>query len=191
MDAIVYTGPRMVNAEKETTMIAEAEVNQTEPAESKPEFHILTDSAADWYLKQMACYDAEIALLRTQAEAAIKRVQSDKEGLVNLYGAELEAYIGQKIVLDKRGRKSVILPHGTCQFRTVPASLKLADSTAAMEYACRELAEEAVWQPARLSTIGYIEQAEKALKETGELLPGVERVEARESFSIRFGKDKE
>lgn len=58
-----------------------------------------------------------------------------------------------------------------------------------MAYALSEELDECIQQV--IIPKAYHELAEKALKETGELWPGIERTEERESFSIKTGKEKE
>ena len=67
----------------------------------------------------------------------------------------------------------------------MPPSLRVCDPVEALEQArllgC--IREE-------LDTAAYRQKAEQALKENGALLPGTERTEPRESFSIRLGNEK-
>ena len=155
--------------------------------QSAPTFCINSDSTADWLLKQVAAYDAEEKLLKEQHEAAIKRVHSDKESLLHLYREQLESYIAQKIAEDKRGRKSVILPHGTCALRTVPARLKLTDMQQAMEWAKQAAMPDMFKTVEAFDAERYQQAAQCALETQGAILPGVEVLPARESFSIKFG----
>lgn len=150
-------------------------------------FRITDDAAADWLLKQYSCIDAEIALIQAQAAAAVKRLQSDRESLERLYQSELEEYTRQRLQMDKRGRKSIILAHGTLAFRTVPAGLKIVDEQAALEWA--------IENERCLETVRVLDKnifrviATDTVNATGEILPGVEYVGERESFSIKFGKE--
>lgn len=152
------------------------------------EFRITDDAAADWLLKQYSCIDAEIALIQAQAAAAVTRLKSDRENLERLYQSELEEYTRQRLQGEKRGRKSVILPHGTVQFRKVPAGLKVVDPAAALLYA-QDHCPDVVLNAPHLDAAHYRELAQNALNSTGEILPGVEYVGERESFSIKFGKE--
>ena len=76
---------------------------------------------------------------------------------------------------------------GTCSFRTVSEALTISDETIALTYAA-EFAPEALVTKTTLSGEAYRLLAEAKLKETGELLPGVQNVAAHESFSVKFGK---
>jgi hypothetical protein len=167
------------------------ELGDSEEVETtdREQFHITDDSSADWLLRKYAAINAEISLIQNQAAAAVKRLQSDREGLERLYQAELEEYARQRIAADKRGRKSVILPHGTVAFRTIPAGLKIVDEQEALEWAIREgrcYGEVKVLDKAVFRAI-----AGDYLNIKGELLPGVEMQPERESFGIRFGGNNE
>lgn len=162
-----------------------------EVEEVKPEFCIDRDSAADWLLQKYAALDAEIALITAQAQEMVKRLQADRQRLEHLYQGQLEAYIRQRIREDKRGRKSLILPHGTVGFRTVPASVRIVDEHIARVYAEQTKMPNAIVVTELLRAGVYRALAKKALEETGELLPGIEYVPDRESFHIKQGQKEE
>lgn len=161
------------------------------PEATAPAFCIDSDRAADWLLKQLAALDAETALIRAQADASIKRLQSDREGLLYQFGAQLEAYAAQQVQADKRGRKSIILAHGTLAFRTVPVSVRVSDPAAAIEAARVFDMPDMVETRQVLDTARYQKAAQLALQRQGCLLPGVEVTPARASFSIKFGGKEE
>lgn len=161
---------------------------QAQEETEREAFRIKDDASADWYVSKIAAIDAEMALLKAQAEAAIKRLQTEKEGLETLYQGQLEAYVRQVIEGDKRGRKSHILPHGTCKFTKVPARLTLAGETEAVAYT---VAEHLPCWKQQFDRTAYQEFANERLHTHGELLPGVERVPERESFKIVFGRKGE
>lgn len=158
--------------------------------EEKPAFCIKDDATADWYVAKLAAIDAETALLKAQYEAAVKRLQNDRESLEYQFGGQLEAYIKAKIEASDGRKKSLILPHGTCAFRTVAAKIALADVAAAEVFAIEDDETQHCFE-SRFLPLAYKQYAEEWLQKTGELLPGVEQVPARESFSIRFGKKGE
>ena len=88
---------------------------------------------------------------------------------------------------DPYGYRSLIVPHGTLAFRAVPASVKVADPTSALIWA-RQHRPDLVKQREDVDARAYQEIAANALRDTGEILPGCERTEAREMFSLKFGK---
>ena len=159
----------------------------TEQPTDAPAFSINSDSAADWLLKQIAALDAERDLLVSQHQAAVKRVDSDRESLLHVYGEQLQAYAAQKVAADKRGRKSCILAHGTLAFRTVPASIKVSDPAAALHAAKQLDMPDMVFTVETLNMERYRKAAHVAIERQGCLLPGVEFLPAREAFSVRFG----
>lgn len=154
------------------------------------EFCIDSDSAADWLLQKYAALDAEIVLITAQAQEAVKRLQADRQSLEHLYQGQLEAFIRQRVSEDKRGRKSLILPHGTCGFRTVPASVKIVDKAAALAYA-QEHRPSCIKTVYDLDTSAYRDIAERVANHDGEVLPGVEVSPERENFHIKQGKKEE
>lgn len=63
----------------------------TDTVEEKPPFCIDNEGAADWYCSKIAAIDAEIALLQSQHEQRIKRLESDRQALNPLRVSLLEA----------------------------------------------------------------------------------------------------
>lgn len=155
--------------------------------EAKAPFAIDCEDHADWYLSKLAAIDAEADLMQSQHEQRMKRLMSDRQNLENLFGSQLETWTRRQIMQDKKGRKSVILPHGTCQIRTVPAGLKVTDTQEALTFAKVSL-PEVVRTVETLDLTAYRQRAESRMHSDGEMLPGVEYVGERESFSIKFGK---
>ena len=158
-------------------------IPETEPTERK-EFHITTEEAANWYLRKQANIEAEKQRVKAQAEAIVKRLESDAESLRHLYEAELQEYVRQKLSESGNRRKSVHFLQGTCAYRTVPARLKM-DEDYEGEYPAEFYETTPVFQRA-----AYLCHAEERLQQCGELLPGVEVEPERETFSIRFGKQE-
>ncbi len=151
-------------------------------------FCIDSDRAADWLLARYAAIDAEIALVEAQAADVVKRLRSDRERLEYLFGGQLEQYVRQRLAADPAGRRSLILLHGTCQFRTVPASVKVYEPTVALLWA-REHRPDLVLTTTReeVDTHAYREIAVAALETTGEILPGCMQSAAKETFTLKFG----
>jgi hypothetical protein len=103
-----------------------------------------------------------------------------------LYEAELEAYVRERKHGERLRRRSLHHLQGTCAFRTVPASVRVTDPLAALDYATRCL-PEAVKTQTVLDTARY----RQVVEETGEILPGVEVTQAQETFRVSFGKSQE
>ena len=159
------------------------------PTQDAAPFCINSDDRADWLLTKLAALDAEAALLKAQADAAVKRVNSDRESLLHRFGGELEAFAAQRVAQDKRGRKSIILPHGTLAFRCVPVGVKITEPDEAIRYANLNGLPDMVKVETRetLDTTRYQKAAQLLLERDGELLPGVELTPARVAFSMKFG----
>lgn len=160
----------------------EQETTET-PAE--PAFCIDSEDRANWLLRKLANLDAEKERIQTQAETLLRQLESDRASLLHLYEAQLQAYVRARLEATGGRRKSLVLLQGTCAFRSVPPGLKLANQDAAERHA---VIEEMSCFAYKFNGAAYRELAEERLRETGELLPGMETLEARESFSIRFGK---
>jgi len=170
------------------------------------EFHIDTEEKANWLLRKIATIDAEKARVKAQADTIVKQLEGDRERLMGRFGAELEEWTRGE--LERRGgkRKSIVLLQGTCAFRAVPPRLVVSSEEEALAFAKAEpglaqfVVQKDVWAPSVSALFGdptdngktvYLNTAHVHLERTGELLPGIERTEARESFSIKFPGGKE
>jgi phage host-nuclease inhibitor protein Gam len=143
-------------------------------------FHITDERAANWYLKRLAEIEAEKQRIQAQTDKMIKELEADAAGLRFLYEAELQEWVRQELKRKGSRRKSLHLHQGTCAFRTVPASVKVADPTAAFDYAKRHFMD-CIVTTERLDLDAY----KKAAGE--ELLPGMEIASERETFKVTFG----
>ena len=94
--------------------------------------------------------------------------------------------------LARRGSRSktLLLHQGTAAFRAVPASLRVLSSRDALDYA-RAQGWELIKTVESLDAEGYKSRAAVVQSQTGEVLPGLEVIAARESFSVRFGAAKD
>ena len=162
------------------------------PTQDAAPFCINSDDRADWLLTKLAALDAEALLLRAQADAAVKRVNSDRESLLHRFGGELEAFAANRIAQDRRGRKSIILPHGTLAFRCVPAGVRITEPGEAIRYANMNGLPDMVKVETRetLDATRYAKAALRLLELGGDLIPGVELTQARQAFSVKFGGGK-
>ena len=157
------------------------------PAEAgRVDFHIDSENAANWYLRKLANIEAEKARVQSQAGLIVAQLDSEANGLRFCYEGELQEYVRRELVKKGSRRKSLILLQGTCQFRTVPAGVKLVDLASATHYAACALPELVKMVPT-LDTLRYRSAALTALAKTAEVLPGCETTTERESFSVKFG----
>lgn len=158
------------------------------PERKTETFRINSEDAANWYLRKLANIESEKQRIQSQAAAIVAQLDSDRAGLERMHEADLQEFV--KNLLAGGKRKSLTLLQGTCGFRTVPGGLRVSDANAAETYAKkREWICEIV--TLRFDAADYRKIAERELQETGEVLPGCDVVPERESFSIRFGKEKE
>lgn len=155
-----------------------------EPETSPERFAITDEASAEWALRKGAAIEAETALLKAQYRARLAELEADKAAWERRFLPELRAWAEQE--KERRRRQTVTTLAGTLAFRAESARLVLADDEAALAYAVDHLDYRAL--KTTLDRAVYREEAEKAFAETGELLPGVERTEGGESFSIRFPK---
>jgi hypothetical protein len=189
MDTQDRANEDMLRAGGELTADARKWLAELGTTEETKAFRICDESSANWYLSKIANIEAEKERVRTQAAAIVKQLESDRESLEYLYQGELEAFVKSRIEENGGRRKSVHFLQGTCAFRTVPARFAVTDKEAAGLHAAVNTMDEVYVQT--FSVEAYRQYAEEWLQKTGELLPGIEQVPARESFSVRFGKKGE
>lgn len=154
-----------------------------------PRFCIDDVSKANWYLRKLARIESERALVKAQADEMLRALDAAAARLKALHEADLQAWAKEELERQGGRRKSLPLLFGTVAFRTVPASLRVTGSREAIEHARAE-GWEVVKTVETLDSEAYKQQAAAVLHETGEILPGVEIVPERESFSVKFGKGK-
>ncbi len=153
-------------------------------------FTICDESSANWLLRKLGNIAAEQARVKAQATEILHGLESDASGLLYLYERQLQDYIRLQLEAKHGRSRTLRLIQGTCSFRTVPEHLRVQNPSEAIRYAdsaglpCIVVRRE-------LDSRAYLRDAEAALQATGEILPGMEIVEERESFSIRFGGTKE
>lgn len=174
----------------DTTAVDPAIVADIDSERRAAPFCIDSIERAEWLLRKLANIAAEKARIKAQAALMIAQLGADAAQLEHRFGSELETFV--KAELARRGgkRKSLTLLQGTCAFRTVTGGLTISDQVAAVK-AARETAPDlfTVHTVEDFDADGYLALAEAAKADSGELLPGVDTVPDRESFSIRFGKE--
>lgn len=158
-------------------------------ATDTPRFQIDSREKAEWLLRKLANLDAEKARVKAQCEEIVRGLDADAARLLAFHEADLREWA--RAELERRGghKKTLPLLQGTVSFRTVPASLRVTGSREAIEHA-KGQGWDVVRAVESLDAEAYRREAAAALAESGEVLPGVEIVPERESFSVRFGKEK-
>lgn len=169
------------------------EVRQAEDitqAEGRERFEVCDEATANWYLRKLRNLENEKDTIKAQTAAMLKALDTEINGLEFCFGQQFETFVRGE--LTRRGGRSKTLPlfQGTASFRTVAASLRVRNVTEAIEHA-RAQGWDAIKTTETLDADRYKKEAAAARQETGELLPGMELTEERESFTIRFGKAAE
>lgn len=159
----------------------------TEPTAEKQTFLIDSEDRAAWLLRKLKAIRAEQEGIRAATEKRLEELESDYRALVGKFGQQLESWAQGEA--EKRRRRTVTVPLAGCSlaFRTVPGKLV-------------ESAEGGPTRAEIAATLGFMtepqepapdlrklsEHARQHFAETGEILPGYEFAEARQSFKIDF-----
>lgn len=155
--------------------------------ENNAAFRVDSHAAADWVLaKRMEC-EAELAKIEMQRAAVNEHFdrmgQPHRDRLKHLsyrFDGELESFARANL---PEGKESLVLPHGTVAFRTIPASVSLRDEDRAIQWADKAAPEIVRKHVTKTDVV-------KAWKEH---MPGyelplfLETVPARESVTIKTG----
>ena len=148
----------------------------------RPEFHIDDEAAANWYARKLANIEAERARVKAQAAKIVAQLDGDEKSLNDRFEAEAREWARAELANRGNRRRSLTLLQGTFAFRTVPATLRVDDTAAALNTA-------ASLGAVKVDVETYRRHALDTLKQTGEVLPGCVREGEREHFGVRFGKD--
>lgn len=154
-------------------------------------FCIDSEDRANWYLRKRAGIAAERARVQAQAAARIAELDADDAALTRRFGSQFEAWARQEAA--RRRRQTVTLMQGTVAFRQVAPTLRVASQADAITTA-RAVCPDAVTEETvtKLDAAALLKAARAHFEATGELLPGIERTEGRESVSVKFpGAPKE
>lgn len=154
-------------------------------------FVVDSEEKANWVLCLMANLDAEAARIKAQTDKRLKQIANEKQGLYYRYEADLRAFAALELARQKGKRKSVVLMQGTLAFQSVGESFSVADEAAALDWVRRNSHTDAIRTVETLDKEAYKKLQKEELDSTGALLPGIERQEAREVFSIRVVKPNE
>jgi Bacteriophage Mu Gam like protein len=174
----------------EETTTTDTPIPQVEGA--KEQFTIETREHAEWYLRKLANLDREEASIKAQADAMLRRLRSDREGLQGRYQGQFESFVRGELERTKSKRRSVLFFNGTAQFTATPARLIVESEADALATAAAVCPSAVVEVPAtvKLDKKALLDYAKAQFEATGELLPGVGRTEASERFAIKFSEEK-
>jgi Bacteriophage Mu Gam like protein len=156
------------------------------------EFAIDTRDRAEWYLRKLAEMEGTEARIMAQAEAMLKRLRSDRERFTGRFAAQFESFTRGELAQQKGSRRSVLYFNGTAQFTAVAPRLVVASEADAITTA-RAVKPDAVTEETitKLDKKAFLAYASERFNEVGELLPGIERTEAGERFSVKFNTKEE
>lgn len=150
-------------------------------------FVIDSEDKAAWVVDKMVEADQRIERLQAQFQARLSELRAERQRLDDRFGAELENWARGEA--ERRKRRSVTLSTGTLAFRKVPGRLTIANAEDA-QCGARQAGVDAFETREVFLPAVYREAAQAHLEETGELLPGVELVPERDSFSVGVAKPK-
>lgn len=167
------------------------EETTTEKTEGQP-FEITDRKSAEWALRKIASKQAEIDLVRAQAAEMLAGLQRDLDSFKGRFEPQLEAWAREALEATGGKSRTVKTLCGNLSFRTVPARLTVGGMEDALHTA-KLVAPDAVVEVPATETLDkkrFLEYASARFEETGELLPGIERTEERQSFSVKFASGK-
>lgn len=155
--------------------------------EVEEQFRIDSESAAEWLLGKLATIEAEETRIKAQSEKRLAELAADRNSLMSRFGDDLRLWARQEA--DRRRRQTVTTLQGTLAFRAFGAGIKITDVATAQKTArlvCPSAFTERTVED--FDKDAFLAHAEKVLSESGEILAGIERMAAGETFSIQFPK---
>jgi hypothetical protein len=162
------------------------EQEQEQPA-VRERFVIDSQSKAEWALRKGAAIDAEIALLKSQYKLRLAELEADRAAWERRFLPDLKAWAEQEKVA--RGRQTVTTFAGSLAFTARGEKFAITDMQTAMQTA-RIVCPSAITtrEVEEFDKAAFMAHAQKSFAESGELLPGIDRAEPEEAFSVRFPK---
>ena len=152
-------------------------------------FEITDRQGAEWALRKIAARQAEIDLVRAQAADMITTLQRGLDSFKGRYEPQLEHWAWEALEAAGGKSRTVKTLCGNLSFRTVAARLSVGGMEDALQTA-KLTCPEAVIVVETLDKKKLLEKVGAHFEATGELLPGIERSEERQSFSIKFATEK-
>lgn len=163
----------------------------TETSEAKKPFEIIDDQTATWYARKLKAIHDERSAIKAATLARIAELDTDERGLRTKFDSQLESWaMGES---ERRRRKTITLPLAgvALKFRQVPGRLietkdggtVRAELAATLNF----FTEPTVPAP---DVKRYATHARQQFEQHGEILPGFEFTEARQSFTIDFTPKK-
>lgn len=144
-------------------------------------FRVDSEGAAVWVVDKLLSYEERQARLNEQYLAMTDALKRDRERFERRFLGELQAWFEDQ---PKKG-KSLRLLTGTLAVRTVRGGPRVVDEAAVFEWAEVDLPDAIKTQTVRKLDKDAVREH---VRETGEVVPGVELVPDRESFSVKGPK---
>ncbi len=161
----------------------------TETVTNTDTFCIDSETSANWLLRKLAAIDSERALIKAQTVKRDAELKADADRLMHLFGDQLRAWAREEAT--RRRRQGVTLLFGTLSFRSQPARLMVKSEADALTTAKAILPDTVTVETVeRFDKEAYLTYATAQFEETGELITGIDRTEAGESFSVVFRNGK-
>ena len=143
------------------------------------EFTVHDEASASWAIDKILAARERAARIRANCEEMIADAEKEASSTEQYLGPMVEAWARENLPRDK---KSIKLPTGKVQFRSVPGGARVTNDQVLMDWAqrCepRVIVEKVTARIDKSELDFYIQR-------TGDIPPGVEMVEGRETFSVK------
>lgn len=105
----------------------------------KPAFHVTDTEKAEWLMRKLWDYDADILALEAREKAILENigkmkadVKQRRDGLAYRFGPELEQFAKENL---PQGKKTWACPFGSVSFRASHGGVRVVDEKSALEIA--------------------------------------------------------
>ncbi len=150
-------------------------------------FCIEDDASADWYLKILGRIEAELDALNAQYMARVERLAKQKESFNKRFREQFDRFVCARIEEPGFKGETLHLGYGSAAVTSFKERLAVMDEAAAMEFARKSVpAAVSAKVVESLVASAYLDAAQQAMNDTGEIFPGVEIVPARDSVAIKW-----
>jgi len=155
----------------------------------KQGFQIDCTEHLDWYLSKRMNLINELEGVKAQYEKLLSQIKARQEGLDFLFKAQAETFIQHEY--QRTGKKTMILPHGTCAVRSTQPSWKVGDEAILQEWLEKLSTEDkATFEVYPKSWTRNLE-ALKFNASKGVKIPGLDMDPGGDKISLRLPKEKE
>jgi hypothetical protein len=148
-----------------------------EPADR---FHIDSDEKANWLVKKIVGTYVIEERAQQWSEKEKRRACREREFFLHRFGAELEAWLQQKLQEENGRRKSVAPPAGLVGYRTEPSRLQVIDEAKLLDW-CRRVLPDAV----KVSETVLRSAVADHVRTTGECPDGAELAGGGQRFYVK------